>query len=277
MMKLTGASETPKYEIMGLGAFGGMAIIVAFTALRGKMKRLRPQRLDRLLALGLFYLINYVLTLKALPALPLANFYTVIFLAPLIVTIFASYVLKEHLSWRHGVAIAVGFIGVVIATNPIALFIHHGAWKSYGIVFVVMLLLAMQMVSLRMLANRESRECTSFYPRIVAFSGSVIAVILWGFRMPSYDVVFYALLSGASGGVGWLCMAHSYTLAPAATVAPVHYSQIISGAFLGYLIWHDIPNPHTIIGAGIIIASGLYLVRHIRKSAKTADALAGTP
>jgi drug/metabolite transporter (DMT)-like permease len=138
---------------------------------------------------------------------------------------------------------------------------------SYGSVFVAMVATALQMVLLRVLGRRETRESTVLYPRIVTILGGVIAAFLWGFEPMSSRAVFCSLLSGVLGGTGWLCMAEAYKTAPAATVAPFHYSQIITGAFIGYLIWGDIPSYGLLAGAALIILSGIYIVTHVRKSA----------
>jgi drug/metabolite transporter (DMT)-like permease len=67
------------------------------------------------------------------------------------------------------------------------------------------------------------------------------------------------------GSFGWVVMSKAYKNAPAAAVAPFHYSQMLMGALLGFLIWGDVPNRYLIGGACIIIASGIYLVRHERR------------
>jgi drug/metabolite transporter (DMT)-like permease len=72
-------------------------------------------------------------------------------------------------------------------------------------------------------------------------------------------------------------MAQAYKLAPAATVAPFHYSQIITGGLIGYFIWHDVPSLHLLIGAIIIIASGLYIATHARRAGQLAKTLVDVP
>ena len=72
-------------------------------------------------------------------------------------------------------------------------------------------------------------------------------------------------------------MAHAYKLAPAATVAPFMYSEIISGGLVGYFIWHDVPTPRLLTGAAIVIASGIYIVTHAHRAEKRARLFAETP
>jgi drug/metabolite transporter (DMT)-like permease len=65
-----------------------------------------------------------------------------------------------------------------------------------------------------------------------------------------------------------MSIAQAYKMAPATTIAPFYYSEIIAGALFGYLIWHSVPPPHLFVGAAIIIAAGVYIVIHTRKAAR---------
>jgi drug/metabolite transporter (DMT)-like permease len=127
--------------------------------------------------------------------------------------------------------------------------------------------MSLQMLTLRILGPRENRECVAFYSRLIILIGSFAAGLMLGFRDMPFDAVILSLASGGFGSFGWLLMAHAYKLAPAALVAPFQYSEIITGALIGYLIWHDVPSAHLAVGAVVIIASGIYIITHARKSA----------
>jgi drug/metabolite transporter (DMT)-like permease len=268
LLKLTSPMLVPKFELMAISSIGGMMIIYAFVFARREVHKLRPHKWRGLMILGLLHLINFSFWIMALGRLPLANLYTVVFMSPVVVSILAALFLREHMSWKHGLAIATGFAGVAIAVNPEHLLHDPHEWKSYGYVFASMLVMSLQMLTLRVIGQRESRECAAFYPRIVILAGTLSAGVLFGFTPISPEGFFLAAISGAIGSLGWLFMAHAYKLAPIATVAPFHYSEIVTGALLGYLIWHDVPSAHLLTGAVIIIASGLYIITHARKSAK---------
>ncbi|MGE3624554.1 MAG: DMT family transporter [Bdellovibrionales bacterium] len=267
MLKLIGPDHSPAYQILSFGSFGGMAVIFIVTAARGRLQKLRPRRFTGLFIFGLLYLFGYFCWLTALPRLPLANFYVIIFLAPVIITLLAAIFLKERLSWKHAATIVVGFIGVLISINPQRLLADHNGWLGYGAAFGGTLTFALQMLVLRMLAGKETRECAAFYPRLVAIAGCALAAIIGGLEPMRTKEIVFALASGGIGGVGWLFMASAYKSTPATTVAPFHYSQIISASLLGYIFWGDVPTPRLLLGAAIIIAAGFYLVTHVKKSA----------
>jgi drug/metabolite transporter (DMT)-like permease len=213
-------------------------------------------------------LINFSCWIMAISRLPLTTSYAISFLSPIVVAILAALFLRERFGWKHGLAIIAGFAGVTIAVNPRMLMHNSNEWASYGFVFASMLTISVQMLTLRILGQRESRECAAFYPRVVIFLGTLAACFMFGFRPMPADVALYAFVSGGFGSLGWLFMAHAYKLAPAATVAPFHYSEIVTGTLFGYIVWHDVPSAHVAIGATIIIASGVYIITHTRKSAQ---------
>lgn len=267
-LKLIGESTVPKYELMAVSSVGGMIVIAGFALLSGGIEKLRPQGWKGLLMLGLLHLANFSFLILVLPRLPLANYYAVYFLSPIVVSILAASFLREHITWKHVIAIVAGFIGVIIAVNPEQLMQHSSKSIAYGFGFAGMLVLSIMMLALRILGRSESRECMAFYPRVVILIGTVIAGLVSGFTSMSAGVVVYALLAGGAGAFGWLLMAHAYKLAPAAIVAPFQYSEIVTGALIGYLIWHDIPGLHVVAGAAIIILSGIYIITHTHKAAK---------
>ena len=265
LLKLVRATGLPEGQILLISGLSGMTTIFFFSAMRGKVKRLQPHRWRGLLALGLCQWTAFMCWLGALPHLPLTNMYVVAFLTPMTVASLAALILKEHLGWKRATAIAGGFLGVVVAVNPLSLLHNSGAWVPYIGVFGSMAATASQMLVLRVVSQKESSECTSFYPRMVLLTAGIISCAATGFVAMQPWVFLAICASGALGGCGWALMAQAYKNAPAAAVAPFHYSQMITGALLGYLIWGDVPTPYLLCGAVIIMASGVYLVRHERR------------
>jgi S-adenosylmethionine uptake transporter len=267
-MKLAAELGVPKYEIMSVGGLSGMVTIFAITFARGDLAKLHPRNLRHLALLAFTFSLNYGLFLIGLSHLPLANFYMIIFMTPMVVALLAILFLHEPLTWKKGVGIMAGFLGVLVALNPSHFHFNSDQGIGYGAAFVGMLICSLQMMVLRFLGNKETRECTAFYPRIGAILSGVAAMLFLGFAPMSARAVFYSVMTGAVGGCGWLAMAHAYRLAHAATVAPFHYSQIITGTLIGFFIWHDVPTWNLAVGAAIVIASGLYIAAHIHKAEK---------
>ena len=265
LLKLVRSDGVPQGQVLLISGLSGMAVIFAIAALRGNIKRLQPQKWRGLFALGACQWVAFVCWINALPLLPLANMYAVAFLTPMTVASLAALILKEHLGWKRGIAIAMGFVGVVVAVDPGALWQKTGAALPYLWVFGSMTGTATQMLILRVVSKHESSECTSFYPRMVVLTVGAVLCAMHGFVMMKPTVFLAICASGGLGGLGWAMMSKAYKNAPAAAVAPFHYSQMITGAVLGYLIWSDVPSLYLLCGTAIIIASGVYLVRHERR------------
>ena len=260
-IKLATAYAVPKYEIVAVACVSGMVALWVVTALRGRLAALRPRHRQGLLILGLLITVNYAVWVIGLQHLPLTNFYAVIFMSPLFVSFLASRFLREPMAWPKIAATIVGFIGVLIAVDVLASH-DRGSWIGYGLALAGAFIMSLQQLTLRFLADRESRECTAFYPRLGPFVACLAMMPIWGVTSMPLVVWFYAFLIGTLGGIGWLFVAEAYQRAPAATVAPFHYSQIISGAVLGYVLWGDVPSLHLIIGAVLIVAAGIYIALH---------------
>jgi drug/metabolite transporter (DMT)-like permease len=264
--KLAGELGVPRYEIITLSSFSGLIVILLFSLLRGNLSRLRPRHIKGLGLMGLMFASNYVFLLAALAHLPLANLYTVTFLSPLLVAALAAKVFQEKLDTRKLLAILAGFAGVVIAVNPSYVFQDRNLWLGYGAAFGALLTVAGQQFIMRFLSDHESRESIAFYPRVVGLIGGLVATLTLGLQFPPTMGLLYSLAGGVTGGIGWLVLAHAFRLAPTAIVASFHYAQMIVAACIGYLVWHDVPSLHLEVGAFVIILSGLYIIRHARKT-----------
>jgi drug/metabolite transporter (DMT)-like permease len=87
------------------------------------------------------------------------------------------------------------------------------------------------------------------------------------------DLGLFAL-AGFFGSIGVMCLTHAFRLAPAAVIAPFEYTALVWATLLGYLIWGELPDAITLLGASIIIASGLYIIyRETRKPGPTTPKL----
>jgi drug/metabolite transporter (DMT)-like permease len=264
--KYVRSAGVPQGQILLIAGLSGMVVIFCFAALRGNIRRLQAKKWGGLLALGLCQWLSYICWLAAIAHLPLTNMYVIAFLTPMTVATLAAVILKEHLGWKRALAIATGFLGVVVAVNPLKLAASDSSvWMPYVAVFGSTLGTSFQMLILRVVSQKESSESTSFYPRMVVLVAGVVSCATTGFiAMP--PLAFLAICaSGGLGGFGWALMSQAYKNAPAAAVAPFHYSQMITGALLGYLFWGDMPTIWLVCGSTIIISAGVYLVRHERR------------
>ena len=262
-IKLVGETGLPWYEVLAfLGLF--MALFLVGRGLwRHDLGALRPHRFrPQFLRSGLD-LGNNICVIVALRHLTLTLFYILIFLAPITVALLSSIFLREHLPWRKAAAIVAGFAGVVIAVHPWAGG-RQADWIGYTACLVCVACFSVNMVWSRVLTQTEDAES------LTLFSGVVMAVVgfslMGGARLlaphsgslpPRTGALLIAV--GVLCATGSLCFFAALKHTTAANVSQLHYTQLVSGAAMAWIVWHQAPTLLTVAGAVLIIGSGLYI------------------
>ncbi|HXX25838.1 MAG TPA: DMT family transporter [Pseudolabrys sp.] len=235
---------------------------------RGLMRTTRPSMQVGRSALLLF---STALNLFALRWLQLDEALSIIFATPFLVAVLCVPLLGEHVGWRRWTAIIVGFCGVLVVARPGLGGLHPAALLSLGGTICY----AFYVISTRVLSHTDSNETTQFYTNLVgAVAMTAILPFIW---TPPDSLLVGALmvLIGALGGGGHYLLIRAHRLAPASTLAPFIYTQMVWTTTLGFLVFGDVPHRWTIVGGLIVIASGLYLlhreaVRKVEPSAPVA-------
>jgi drug/metabolite transporter (DMT)-like permease len=257
LMKLAGETDLPPYEIVALLCLFCAVMMVAKGAAQGSVTALWPRRPGRQLARVMVALGCSMANAVALPHLPLTLFYAVVFTAPIVISLLAAVLLRERLAAVQIIAIIAGFAGVLVAIDPLDS-LAQGDWTGYAAVSVSVLCFSISAVWLRVMTQSETADSIVFFYGLV---GAVLCGGLTAWRAapvsPSMLLMLFAMAVFTLAGQ--LCNLTAIRLATAATVSQFHYTQIVAGALLGFLIWHEVPALHTVLGAGIIIGSGLYI------------------
>jgi drug/metabolite transporter (DMT)-like permease len=278
-IKLVGQSGLPAYEMV---AFLGLIMalcLAAYGVVRGRARELRPHRLDRQLARACLDMANNVCVVVALRHLTLTLFYILIFTAPMVIALLSAVFLREGLTVRRLAAVAVGFAGVVIAVNPFGS-AREWDWIGVGACLVCVACFSVNMVWSRVLTRTETPES------LALFSGMVTAAIGFALvlgrtalgRSEPAGHLTGLLVAGLFGmgmfcALGTLCFYIAVKHTSAANVSQYHYTQLITGTLVSYLIWHTLPGAYVLVGAALIFGSGLYIAVAARGTAQelTAD------
>jgi drug/metabolite transporter (DMT)-like permease len=196
----------------------------------------------------------------ALRHLRLDQTVSVVFMAPLIVALLAGPFLGEWVGWRRMIAIFTGFIGVLIVVHPGI----GGLHPAFLFAFASMLAYAFFMLLTRYLAAYDPPLVMLFYSVLLgAFALAPFA--LWGWVWPQTPGQWLLLsVLGVLGGTGHYLFIHAYRLAPASTVAPFIYMQLLTMVMFGFIVFGDLPDVWTLVGASVIVASGVYLLHRER-------------
>lgn len=199
----------------------------------------------------------------ALQHLRLDQTITIVFLAPLVVALLAGPVLGEWVGWRRLIAILIGFSGILVVVRPGFETVHPAVLYALG----AMMAYAIFMVATRYLSAYDPPLVTLFYSMFVGMlAGAPVAISSWVWP---HDVLSCLLLGslGILGGGGHWLFIHAYRLAPASSISPFLYTQLLSMIGLGYLVFGDVPDLWTLMGSLVIVGSGVYLFHRERRTA----------
>jgi drug/metabolite transporter (DMT)-like permease len=250
----------PVAEVVWLRFVGQLLYMVAIFGPARLPDLLATRRLPLQLGRSVLMIMTTACNFFALQTLRLDQTITIVFLAPLVVAALAGPLLGEWVGWRRGLAILTGFIGVVVAMHP------GGAPLSLAVAvsFLGMLAYAAFMLLTRHLAGIDRTETTLFYSMFVGtLAGAPFAFESW---VTPPDLLTWGMLAslGALGGAGHLLFILAYSRAPASTVSPFLYVQLLTMVGSGYVVFGDLPDGWALAGASIVIASGIYLVHRER-------------
>ncbi|NKX43096.1 DMT family transporter [Roseicyclus persicicus] len=199
--------------------------------------------------------ITGVTAFYAFSVLPLAQTYAILFAAPLLITLLAIPMLGERVGIRRGIAVVVGLAGVMVVLRPGAEPLTLGHLAALLSAFTG----ALGAVIMRKVGREERSVVLILYPMIgnFLFMGAALPFV---YRpMPLIDLAGLAVIA-ALALVATHLVIRAYRAAPAVVVAPMQYSQILWATFYGVVLFDESLDLPTALGAGIIIASGVYIV-----------------
>lgn len=226
-----------------------------------------------LAARAVFLILSTYCFVAAVKVMPIADALAIAFVEPFILLILGRLIFGDEVGPRRIGASVVGFCGSLLVIQP--------SLNAFGLVALYPLGTAL-FFALYMLVTRSLGR--SMHPVAMQYQTALVATVLClpvmvmgeGFGWATLDPVWPAGLDwvwlfgvGAASAGAHLLMTYALRYAPSATLAPLHYLEIVSAAALGYVIFNDFPNLLTWIGIGIIILSGLYIIHRERITSRT--------
>jgi drug/metabolite transporter (DMT)-like permease len=205
---------------------------------------------------SLLMLGSWLLFILALRSISLATAYTLVFGAPLFMTLFSRVFLGEHVSWPRWVAVVGGFLGVLLVLSPASMGVNPAAFSALlaALVWAVTSLIA------RRLSQQEPSSRILFYYMAMSVLATVpFAALTWTPIAVAHLPVF--LLTGLVGVVAHWLLAQAFRYGEVSVIAPFEYTGLVWALVFGYWLWGDVPTAGVLSGGGLIIASGLYMIR----------------
>ena len=259
------SARYPALQIAALRAFCGLPLVLSYISVRRAWHTVWRIRWPLHVLRGLLGIAMLSLFTTGVRELPLSATYTLFFIAPLLITALSVVVLNERVPAAHWWAIAIGFIGVLIALQPQGQDIQQGLVTAGGLaVLGAAACYAVAAIAGRLSSRTDSTESMILWMMvIVALGAGSMAAPHW-VHVPLSEAPLLVAL-GMTGFAGQLAITEAFRHGQASAVAPFEYTALAWGVGLDWLVWQTLPEAHTWLGAAIIVASGIYIVKHEKR------------
>jgi drug/metabolite transporter (DMT)-like permease len=258
----------------------GCFAILLISVLTQRRKALRPLRVLFIAPVALRVageVGGTIAFLAAITHLPLANASAIFQVQPLAVTLGAAIFLAEPVGWRRWLAIAAGFLGVLIIVRPgIEGFNVFALFSLISVVFSAMRDLATK----RIPTEIPSLFITLLTTVTVTTAGGVVLFPLGGWSPLTLHGIALLGLAAVLVLTGYQCVIMAMRAGDISAVAPFRYTALLWAMLLGYVVFGDVPDAPMMIGASVIVMSGLYAFYRERlrdRLTSAADKMSGLP
>ena len=249
------SAEIAVLQILFLRSLFGLVLLGASTGVSGEKISFRVSRPWLLVLRSGINILSWVLFFTSLKYLPLATAVALFFSFPLFLAIISVPLLGESVGIRRISAIIVGFVGVLLITNPTA-GLSIPSLMMLGAAFGWAIVASLT----RILGEKENTTTLLFYT-LVGFAVLLAVPQFWLWQ--TLDTNAYLMILGVAffGVIAQFAVTKAYAIASPSLIAPFEYTALIWSAILGYLVWGDIADIYAVTGALLIIGSGVYIVR----------------
>lgn len=270
--KLAAQNGIPVGQVTAARFVVQTALMLPVVALMRLPMRLTGKALAFTTLRALLLLVSTFAFVSGIQVMPLADALAIVFVEPFILLILGRLLFGDQVGPRRIAACAVGFVGVLLVIQPsLAAFGLVALWPLATAVLFALYMLVTRAISAWMHPVTMQFH-TSWTGLLLCLPVMVLAD---GSGIPALDPVWptgwnwlWLFMVGFFAAVSHMCMTYALKHATAATLAPLHYLEIVTAVTLGYLIFDDFPNAMTFAGIAVIVASGLYIIHRERLAAR---------
>ena len=232
--------------------------IVIFAKKFGGLKAVtKTKKLKLHLIRSIFGTCCFICVVIAFKFTTLAETYTLVLTAPFWVAILSIFFFKETIGWHRWLVIGIGFIGVLVVLRPGLISVQPASISA----LMAAAFFAVFVVCTRRIGKDEPLINMVLYPILTDIIILIPIIIFMGnWHPPQAEHLIVFAASGLFYLIGTSLSSIGFASGDSSLLAPLHYSQIIWGALIGYFFFHEKPEIWTFIGAAIIVMSGIYLV-----------------
>ncbi|HEX5161715.1 MAG TPA: DMT family transporter [Steroidobacteraceae bacterium] len=244
-------------QVASLRGLAALPVVFAWSLYSGGLRQLVQVRWPLHLLRGVLSVVMMITFTFALKSLSLAKTYSIFFVAPLLIALLSVVLLGERVRRVQWAAIAVGFAGVLIVLKPETT--GFGWWGTLAVLGTAVAY-AISSVLVKILGRTDSTQAMMFWMTgMLAIGATALALPGW----QAIAIEHYPILAGIAltGAIGQWGITVAFKNAPAASVAPLEYTGLAWVILIDFAVWSAVPGLRTLMGAALIIASGIYLLR----------------
>lgn len=247
----------PPFQVATLRGAASLPLVLAWSLATVGWKPLLRVRWPLHVLRGVIGIAMMAAFVYALKRMPLSTAYTIFFVAPLLITAMSVPFLGERVGPRRWTAIGIGLLGVLVVLRPSG----AGMISAAGLaVLLAAFGYAVSAITVRLLARSDSNQAMVVW--LLALMALGAGLLAWpDWRPVRHDDAWLIAGIGVVGALGQYAITHAFRHGEASLLAPLEYTALVWGVLLDAFVWGVLPDSITWLGAGIIIASGLYLMR----------------
>lgn len=258
------STEYPPFQVAALRGAASLPFVLAWATMTTGLRPLLRVRWSLHLLRGVFGVAMMASFVHALRTLPLSTAYSIFFVAPLLITALSVPMLRERVGPRRWSAIAVGLLGVVVLLRPSGEGL--GSFASLAVLLAATMY-AVSAITVRVLARTDSTQAMVVWlMALLALGAGALAWPQWVPLQAEHAWLIAGI--GLAGALGQVAITEAFRLGEASLIAPLEYTALVWGVLLDLALWGVLPDAVTWLGAAIIVASGLYLLRRERVHAE---------
>jgi len=244
----------PVGEVLCLRSLSSFAVCAAAMLPVTGLSVFATRRVGAHLGRGLSQSVSQAALLLAFSLMPLAGAVAINFSSPLFAALVSIVWLKERAGYVRGIALLIGFLGVLIVTDPGANSLTLGA--LFALINAV--LYGSVTVAVRGMTRTESANTLVIWQlALLALFHSLLLVFGWRWPTPLDAAMLFG--TGITNAVGQWFWTKSLHLAPAPAVTPFYYLMLVWALAFGFLLWGEVPTASLLVGSAIVVATGLFL------------------
>jgi drug/metabolite transporter (DMT)-like permease len=207
---------------------------------------------------GICFIGSVWLMIWSVNLLPLPTVTAIAFASPLFIAALAVPMLGETVGWRRWAATLAGFLGVLVIVRPGTAAFEWALLVPVAAAFVN----GTRDVLTRRLARTDTSLSILFWSSMIVIATTLPFALAGGWKAVTWPDAWLFLLAGLLNTGAHFLIVEALRLGQASVISPYRYSALLWSIMVGYLIWGDLPTLWTLLGALILIASGVYMIRH---------------